>query len=407
MTIVTIMVAVIAAVLMLPAVSDSLCIVRSPGRRRTRRGSTELPRLLFLVPAHDEEPLIESCVRSLRTLRYPADRSTVVVIADNCTDRTAARARAAGALCLERHDPACPGKPRAIAWALTRVALDRHDTAIIIDADTVVDPGFGAAVARAAPLNHKVLQAYFDVANPRDSSLTRMAAVLAAANFRFAYPLKRRVGVNAPLLGNGMCIGGGVLATHGWKAFTIAEDWELYALYTAQGVSIETVEDARLFSQEAGTLRQSATQPQLFACCIVRKPAAQGGRDCKSYRQSGKRGPIHVTTINQRRRRARVICTNKPCQPCRQLFPVRIALDRLFGRDGVQSIDNRRKCATPRATLRARHTRRLRHLTAQILQYADAHPGRAYLLYDVDERERIAMRNAVGPLEHRETGEIG
>jgi len=262
MTIVTIMAAVMAAVLMLPAVSDSLCIVRSLGRRRTRRGSTELPRLLFLVPAHDEEPLIESCVRSLRTLRYPADRSTVVVIADNCADRTAARARAAGALCLERHDPDFPGKPRAIAWALTRVALESHDTAIIIDADTVVDPGFGAAVARAAPLNHKVLQAYFDVANPRDSSLTRMAAVLAAANFRFAYPLKRRVGVNAPLLGNGMCIGGGVLATHGWKAFTIAEDWELYALYTAQGVSIETVEDARLFAQEAGTLRQSATQRQ-------------------------------------------------------------------------------------------------------------------------------------------------
>ena len=262
MTIVTIMAAVMAAVLMLPAVSDSLCIVRSLGRRRTRRGSTELPRLLFLVPAHDEEPLIESCVRSLRTLRYPADRSTVVVIADNCTDRTAARARAAGALCLERHDPAFPGKPRAIAWALTRVALESHDTAIIIDADTVVDPGFGAAVARAAPLNHKVLQAYFDVANPRDSSLTRMAAVLAAANFRFAYPLKRRVGVNAPLLGNGMCIGGGVLATHGWKAFTIAEDWELYALYTAQGVSIETVEDARLFAQEACSLRQSSTQRQ-------------------------------------------------------------------------------------------------------------------------------------------------
>jgi len=262
MTIVTIMAAVMAAVLMLPAVSDSLCIVRSLGRRRTRRGSTELPRLLFLVPAHDEEPLIESCVRSLRTLRYPADRSTVVVIADNCADRTAARARAAGALCLERHDPDFPGKPRAIAWALTRVALESHDTAIIIDADTVVDPGFGAAVARAAPLNHKVLQAYFDVANPRDSSLTRMAAVLAAANFRFAYPLKRRVGVNAPLLGNGMCIGGGVLATHGWKAFTIAEDWELYALYTAQGVSIETVEDARLFAQEACSLRQSSTQRQ-------------------------------------------------------------------------------------------------------------------------------------------------
>jgi cellulose synthase/poly-beta-1,6-N-acetylglucosamine synthase-like glycosyltransferase len=218
--------------------------------------------LLFLVPAHNEEQLIESCVRSLRTVRYPADRSTVVVIADNCTDRTAARARANGASCLERDDPAFPGKPRAIAWGLTQLAIDAHDAVIIVDADTMVDPDFGTAVARAAPLNDKVLQAYFDVANPQDSALTRMAAVLAAANFRFAYPLKRRVGVNAPLLGNGMCIGTGVLAKHGWKAFTIAEDWELYARYTAQGISIESVEGARLFAQEACSLRQSSTQRQ-------------------------------------------------------------------------------------------------------------------------------------------------
>jgi len=281
MAIVTIVIAGAAAILALPVVSDALCVVRAlwrawagsvPPRPVSRASnSTEYPRLLFLVPAHNEEQLIGSCVRSLRALCYPADRSTVVVIADNCTDRTAAVARATGASCLERHDPTFPGKPHAIAWALTqatrvtavsKVALDAHDAVIIVDADTIVDRDFAAAVASAAPLEHKVLQAYFDVANPQDSSLTRMAAVLAAANFRFAYPLKRRAGVNAPLLGNGMCIGTGVLATYGWKAFTIAEDWELYALYTTQGVSIEGVEGARLFAQEACSLDQSSTQRQ-------------------------------------------------------------------------------------------------------------------------------------------------
>jgi cellulose synthase/poly-beta-1,6-N-acetylglucosamine synthase-like glycosyltransferase len=267
MATVTIAFAVMAAILMLPVVSDALCIARTFRRRRRRSScvpsdASSSPRLLFLAPAHDEEQLIGSCVRSLRALRYPADRSTVVVIADNCADRTAACARASGASCLERHDPAFPGKPRAIAWALTQVALEHHDAVIIVDADTMVDPEFAAGVASAAPLQDKVLQAYFDVANPQDSALTQMAAVLAAANFRFAYPLKRRVGVNAPLLGNGMCIGTGVLAAHGWKAFTIAEDWELYALYTAQGVPIEGVEGARLFAQEACSLRQSSTQRQ-------------------------------------------------------------------------------------------------------------------------------------------------
>jgi cellulose synthase/poly-beta-1,6-N-acetylglucosamine synthase-like glycosyltransferase len=262
MAVLTIVIAVVAAVLMLPAVSDLLCVVQSLGSRRRRPEPATLPRLLFLVPAHNEEQLIADCVRSLRALRYPADRSAVFVIADNCSDRTAERAVANGAVCLERHDPARPGKPRAIAWALTQVPLDRHDAVIIIDADTTVDSGFARALSQAAPLEHKVVQAYFDVANPDDSALTRMAAVLASANFRCAYPLKQRADVNAPLLGNGMGIGVGVLAAHGWKAFTIAEDWELYARYTAAGVPIEGVPDARLFAQEASSLGQSSTQRQ-------------------------------------------------------------------------------------------------------------------------------------------------
>jgi len=179
MALITVVIAVAAAALLLPAVSDSLCLLRSLGRRRGRSESGNLPSLLFLVPAHDEEELIGDCVRSLRTLDYPADRSAVVVIADNCSDRTVERAAANGAMCLERRDTARPGKPRAIAWALTQVQLNRHDAVIIIDADTTVDPGFARALSRTAPLEHKAVQAYFDVANPQESALTRLETLLA------------------------------------------------------------------------------------------------------------------------------------------------------------------------------------------------------------------------------------
>jgi 1,2-diacylglycerol 3-beta-glucosyltransferase len=264
MIVMSMVVGFVAGVLLLPTVSDAVSLFRLVlGKRRpAKRLAAETPRLLFLVPAHDEEGMIESCVRSLMTQRYPADRLTAVVIADNCTDRTADRARAAGAQSLERHDSKFPGKPRAIAWALTQLPVDNFDAVIIIDADTIVDPGFGAALAQVAPVSERAFQAYFDVRNPGDSLLTRMATVLATANYRFAYALKRRVGLNAPLMGNGMCIGTGVLAAHGWKAFTIAEDWELYALYTTQGVPIEPLEAAHLYAQEARSLEQSSTQRQ-------------------------------------------------------------------------------------------------------------------------------------------------
>lgn len=266
MIILSVVVGLMAVVLLLPTVSDLVSVVhlprRSPPPRSARRLPTQWPRLLFLVPAHDEERMIESCVRSLMNLRYPADRFHAVVIADNCTDRTVELARAAGAQCLERHDRTLPGKPRAIAWALSQLPVSTFDAVIIIDADTLVDPRFARALAAVAPVSGQAYQAYFDVRNPTDSPLTRMAKVLAAANYRFAYALKRRVGLNAPLMGNGMCLGTQVLAAHGWKAFTIAEDWESYALYTLEGVSIESLEAAHLYAQEARSLKQSSTQRQ-------------------------------------------------------------------------------------------------------------------------------------------------
>jgi hypothetical protein len=184
----------------------------------------------------------------------------VVVVADNCRDHTAALARAAGVTCLERHDTAQPGKPHAIAWALSQVGWRSFDAVVIIDADSVVDPDFAHALAKSAPLRGKAVQGYHMVRNPQETALTRLGALLSAANHRFAYPLKQRADLNTPLLGNGMCIGTDVLSVFGWPAFSICEDWEMYAFLTAEGVRIDGAPAARVASQEARTLAQSASQ---------------------------------------------------------------------------------------------------------------------------------------------------
>ena len=79
---VSVLLGLIAIVLLLPSASDLLSVVKiALGRRPTRPHVPEAPpRLLFLVPAHNEELLIESCVRSLVRLRYPTTRASVVVI---------------------------------------------------------------------------------------------------------------------------------------------------------------------------------------------------------------------------------------------------------------------------------------------------------------------------------------
>lgn len=262
MLVLTMLLGALALVLLLPAVSDLFSLLIGRSRDTPALDPAALPRFLVLVPAHNESLLIEACVRSLCGIDYPADRRAIVVIADNCTDDTAARALRSGAVCLVRTDHRYPGKPRAIAWALDELAATPFDMVVIVDADTVVDRGFLREIARSGPVRGIAVQGYHGVSNPDENALTRMSAVFAAARYEFAFPLKQRARLNVPMMGNGMCIGADVLKEHGWNAFSICEDWELYLRLTDAGVPIAIAPRARVHSQEAQSLRQSTSQRQ-------------------------------------------------------------------------------------------------------------------------------------------------
>src|SRR5579862_6072340 len=88
------------------------------------RAPEPVPPLLrfdVVVPAHDEAQGIAATVESLFAMDYPRELFRVLVVADNCTDDTAARARAAGAEVLVRDETRLRGKGHALAHAFTRI----------------------------------------------------------------------------------------------------------------------------------------------------------------------------------------------------------------------------------------------------------------------------------------------
>src|ERR1700682_3426648 len=85
----------------LPALAASLYLAAlAVLARRPAPPAPSVPRLRFdvVVPAHDEEAGIALTVESLLALDYPRELFRVLVIADNCRDRTAERATSAGVL---------------------------------------------------------------------------------------------------------------------------------------------------------------------------------------------------------------------------------------------------------------------------------------------------------------------
>jgi cellulose synthase/poly-beta-1,6-N-acetylglucosamine synthase-like glycosyltransferase len=111
-----------------------------PGKRRGRR-------VVALVPAHNEEECLGAALQSLAAQTEPPH--DVVVVADNCTDATVDVARAHGARVLEsvgnRHKKA-GALNQALALLLPKLAYG--DLVLVMDADSLLDPGFLAA-ARA------------------------------------------------------------------------------------------------------------------------------------------------------------------------------------------------------------------------------------------------------------------
>ncbi len=261
MIILSVLIFAVAAILLLPTVSDLFSLLRSPFGTRSRidRVPKTEPRFLILIPAHNEEVLLRGCLTSIHQLDYPRERVRVAVIADNCSDCTASIAEAAGAECMVREEPSLRGKPHAIAWALERLDIGGCDAVVVVDADSTLERRFARALARAAPLRDKAFQPYNDVGNRTDTAITRMAAIFSAVRTRYMNRLKNRANLNTPLA-NGLCLGADMLARHGWPAFSLAEDWELYAILTVKGEEVRSVPTAHLFSQEARSLKQSRSQ---------------------------------------------------------------------------------------------------------------------------------------------------
>src|SRR6476469_4888852 len=89
--------ALAALYLLLPAV---VAVFHREGRPSSH-GDAEV---VVLIPAHDEEETIARCVETFAQQTYPRKRFQVVVVADNCSDDTAAVAARAGAEVLVRDD---------------------------------------------------------------------------------------------------------------------------------------------------------------------------------------------------------------------------------------------------------------------------------------------------------------
>ncbi|MGI9861337.1 glycosyltransferase [Moorella naiadis] len=233
----------------------SLAIARTPPAEPAGEGKS---RFAVLFPAHNEEGVIAASIASVKNCRYPKELFNVYVIADNCTDRTAALARQAGAIALERQDPQ-RGKQHALKWAFNAIDLEKYDAVVILDADNRVDSGFLSALDSELQKGNKVVQGYLETLNPNDSWIT--------ANYAYMFwyicrlnMARSLLGLSSWLAGTGFCISTDVIKRIGWRVETLTDDVEYTCQLILAGERIKFAPGAVVYDQKPLLLENSMRQ---------------------------------------------------------------------------------------------------------------------------------------------------
>lgn len=223
----------------------------------TRRPCREhSPKLKFavIVAAHNEERVVAKLVRNLLNLEYPREMYDVYVIADHCTDATAAVAQGLGALVWKRAG-GVRGKGRSLqeimyGLGFTSTGDKRYDAAAIIDADNLVALNFLQVMNNRLLEGEKLIQCSIDSKNPNDSWVTSVFSVNFWINNRFLLQARYNLGLSSLTAGTGVCISREIIEKTGWSTVTMTEDLEYAVQALTLGYRASFARETRVYDEK-------------------------------------------------------------------------------------------------------------------------------------------------------------
>jgi cellulose synthase/poly-beta-1,6-N-acetylglucosamine synthase-like glycosyltransferase len=209
-------------------------------------------RVAILIPAHNEELVIEATIQQILATTPKSYR--LIVIADNCTDATAAVAKSVGVTVIERQNSQRLGKGYAMDFGLNFLAANPPDVVVFIDADSQVEFGTIEKLSKKAAKTNHPIQATYLMAKPNNP--TPKDAISA-----FAFKVKNlvrsrgmaKLGLPCLLSGTGMAFPWEVIRTVDLASGDIVEDMKL-------GLNLNLAGYTPLYCPEArvmGSLPQS------------------------------------------------------------------------------------------------------------------------------------------------------
>ena len=229
---------------------------------------TKAHRFAVLIAARNEETVINHLIDSINTQTYDQGEVTVFVVADNCTDQTAACARKMGAIVYERFDQTKIGKGHAMEFLLNQMEKDYapFDGYFVFDADNVLDQNYILEMNKTFSDGYDIITSYRNSKNYGDNWISSGYAIWFLWESEFLNRGRMLLGTSCAVSGTGFFFSRRIIEKYGgWKFFLLTEDIQFTVDNVLSGEKIGYCRQAMLYDEQPVKFQQSFRQRMRLA----------------------------------------------------------------------------------------------------------------------------------------------
>lgn len=227
---------------------------------RDQKAAPEGPRdrtVRVLIPAHNEERVIDGILSDLAEQDYQSSLD-VVVIADRCSDGTVAAV--GGSARVDERVSGTGGKGAALAWHLDREPVGDREVVVVFDADNRIPRDAISRIVDEIDAGAPAVQCYLDVTNPSGSLLATASALSYWASNRMVQLARSNLGWPCDLGGTGMAFTREALVAGGGFTDDLVEDQALGVRLSLAGRYPRWVHSVRILDEKPTDTRTTVAQ---------------------------------------------------------------------------------------------------------------------------------------------------
>lgn len=222
-------------------------------------------RYAVMISARNEEKVIGHLIDSILANDYPRELVDIYVVADNCTDNTAAVAAAHGAFVYERFNKELVGKGYALNYLFGEITAkygkDHYEGYFVFDADNLLDKHYITEMDKCFSDGSRIITSYRNSKNYGDNWISAGYALWFLREAKFLNNPRFLLGTSGAISGTGFLVHKDILNRQGgWKHYLLTEDIEFTIDNVLHDEKVGYCHTAMLYDEQPSSFKVSWRQ---------------------------------------------------------------------------------------------------------------------------------------------------